>query len=43
MALVFCRPFQVLLVPIDAFVMCTYQSGRYRTRTYDLIDVNDTL
>ena len=37
---IFCRLFPVLLVPIDVLL---YVGGRYRTRTYDLIDVNDAL
>ena len=42
---VFCHPFQALLVPINVFIanVAFALCGRYRTRTYDLIDVNDAL
>ena len=45
MASIFCHLFQALLVPINAFMAnVTFALyGRYRTRTYDLIDVNDAL
>ena len=47
-----CHLFQTLLVPINVFaanvafaanVPFAGLCGRYRTRTYDLIDVNDAL
>lgn len=40
MTSIFCRLPGVLLVPINAFQLI---SGRYRARTYGLIDVNDVL
>ena len=46
MASIFCHLFQALLVPINVFaanVAFAWLCGRYRTRTYDLIDVNDAL
>ncbi len=40
---VLCHPRPVLLVPFNVFWTLYFFGGRYRSRTYDLIDVNDAL